>query len=176
MQVQLLLCKSYAQFPHQIILIDAATKISSLGLANEEAAAAQKFFDEKVNHIFQLAGAESSLSLVKIDTSKEEYKSLEAARKAGNAINKFLNSKKIAEASVFNASRKIKLTAAFAEGLALSNYEFLKYKTKDKKEKSLTTLQVDSKSCDKKTLEEISKIVSANFFTRAHLSMSRFHI
>lgn len=166
MQVQLLLCKTYTLFAHQIILIDSATRISTLGLANEEADAAQKFFDEKINHIFQLNGAESSLSIVKIDTAKEEYKTLEAARKAGNAISKFLNAKKITEASVFNASRKIKLTAAFAEGLALSNYEFLKYKTKEKKEKSLIALHVDSKSCDKKTLEDLSKIVAANFFAR----------
>ena len=166
MNIQLAICKNYTLFPHQIILIDGTTKISSLGLAKEDADAAQKFFDEKVNHIFQTISSNKSLSIVKIDASKEEFKALEAARKAGNAINKFLNAKKITEASVFNASRKIKLTAAFAEGVALSNYEFLKYKTKDKKEKSLATLHVDAKSSDKKTLEELSKLVAANFFSR----------
>lgn len=166
MQVQLILCKTYSVYPHQIILIDSAVKISSLGLAAEETQEAQKFFDNKVNHLFQLVGAGSSLSIVKVDTAKEEYKMLEAARRAGNALNKFFNGRRITEAAVYNASRKTKLTAAFAEGLALSNYEFLKYKTKEKKAKSFATLQVDAKSCDKKTLEEISKLVSANFFAR----------
>ncbi len=166
MQVQLLLCKTYATFSHQVIIIDEVTKISSLGLADEETTAAQKFFDEKINHIFQITGAGSSLSLIKVDTTKEEYKMIEAARRAGNTINKFFNSKKITEMSVYNATRKQKLTAAFAEGLVLSNYEFLKYKTKDRKSKSLATLHVDSKSCDKKTLDGITKVAKANFFAR----------
>ncbi len=166
MNIQLSICKDYSLFPHQIILIDDAVKFASLGLSKEDTAAAQKFFDEKVNHLFQLSSAGKTLSVVKIDTSKEEFKSLEAARKAGNALNKFLNSQKIKEASLLNATAKAGLAAAFAEGIALSNYEFLKYKTKDKKEKSLAKLHVDTKSSDKNTLDEISKLVTANFFSR----------
>lgn len=166
MNIQLSICKDYSLFPHQIILIDDAVKLTSLGLSKEDTAAAQKFFDEKVNHLFQLSSAGKTLSVVKIDTSKEEFKSLEASRKAGNALNKFLNSQKIKEASLLNATTKAGLAAAFAEGIALSNYEFLKYKTKDKKEKSLAKLHVDAKSSDKNTLDEISKLVTANFFSR----------
>jgi len=126
MTLQLLLCKDYTAFNHTVILIDEKTKLGSLGLSKAVAEEAEKFFNEKVNHIFQQQYEGRSLSVVKIDASKEEYKTIEATRKAGNALNKFLNSKRITEASVLNASRKIKLTAAFAEGMALSNYEFLK--------------------------------------------------
>ena len=166
MTLQLLLCKDYTAFNHNIILIDEKTKLGSLGLSKIVADEAEKFFNEKVGTTFLQQYEGRSLSIVKIDTSKEEFKALETARKAGNTINKHLNGNKIKEASLLNASRKIKLTAAFAEGVALSNYEFLKYKTKDKKEKTLTALHIDSKSTDKKTLEELSKIVAANFFSR----------
>jgi leucyl aminopeptidase len=166
MALQLLTCKDYTAFNHNVILIDEKTKLGSLGLATSIVTEAEKFFGEKVNHIFQQQYEGRSLSIVKIDASREDFKTLEGARKAGNAINKFLNGKKIKEASVINASRKAGLTAAFVEGAALSNYEFLKYKTKDKKEKSLATLHVDAKSIDKKALEEIWKIVTANFFSR----------
>ncbi len=166
MTLQFLLCKDYTAFNHNIILIDEKTKTASLGISKAIAAEAETFFSEKGSTLFQQIYEGRSLSIVKVDASKEEYKYLEAARKAGNILCKFLNGKKIKETSLINASRKIKLTAAFAEGLALSNYEFLKYKTKDKKEKTLSTLHIDSKSTDKKTLEEISKIVSANFFSR----------
>jgi leucyl aminopeptidase len=166
MNLQLLLCKDYTAFNHNIILIDEKTKLTSLGLSKAVTAEAENFFNEKINHIFQQQYEGRSLSVVKIDASKEEYKTVEAARKAGSALNKFLNGKKIKEASLTNASRKPKLAVAFAEGMALTNYEFLKYKTKDKKEKSLTALHIDSKSADKKSLEELSKIVTANFFTR----------
>ena len=166
MNLQLLTCKDYTKFDHRIILIDNSTKISSLGLQKEDTDAAQKFFDEKVNHIYQKTAGNQVLCIVKIDAAKEEFKMLEEARKAGYNLNKFLNSRKIKEASVFNASRKVKIAPAFVEGFALSNYQFLKYKTKDKKENTLTTLQVDSKSVDKKTLEEITKLTDANFFAR----------
>ena len=166
MNLQLLLCKDYTAFNHNIILIDEKTKLNSLGLSKPVTTEAEIFFNEKVNHIFQQQYEGRTLSVVKIDTSKEEYKTLEAARKAGSTLNKFLNGKKIKEVSLTNASRKPKLAIAFAEGMALTNYEFLKYKTKDKKEKSLTALYIDSKSADKKSLEELSKIVAANFFTR----------
>jgi leucyl aminopeptidase len=151
MTLQLLLSKDYTAFNHTIILIDDKTKLSALGLAETVTAEAEAYFAEKGNTLFQQQFGGRSLSVVKLEPAKEEYKTLEAARRAGNAVNKFLNGKRLKEASLFNASRKASLTAAFAEGVALSNYEFLKYKTKDKKEKTLTTLHVDAKSADKKT-------------------------
>ncbi|MDB5282813.1 MAG: peptidase [Bacteroidota bacterium] len=166
MNVLLATCKDYKQFNNQIILIDNATRLSTLGLSKEDTDAAQSFFDNKVNHIYQKTAGNQLLSIVKIDSAREEFKILEEARKAGYTLNKFLNSRKITEASVFNASRKVKVGPAFVEGFALSNYQFLKYKTKDKKENTFTTLHVDSKSVDKKTLEEISKLTAANFFSR----------
>jgi leucyl aminopeptidase len=166
MPLQLLLCKDYTAFNHTIILVDDKTNFKTAGLSKPIADEAQQFLSEKGNTIFQQQYEGRTLSIVKIDTAREEYKTLEAARKAANTINKFLNGKKVKEASLLNATRKIKLTAAFAEGFALSNYEFLKYKTKDKKEKTLTALHVDAKSCDKKTLGEISILVAANFFSR----------
>lgn len=166
MNLQFVSCKDYSKFNHRIILIGSSTKISTLGLGSADAAEAQKFFDDKVNHLWQNIGAGNSISIVKLDTAKEEHRTLEGARRAGNVVNKFLNGKKIAEASFFNATQKPKVAAAFVEGMALSNYEFLKYKTRDRKEKSLATLQVDARSLDKKTLEEISKVTVANFFAR----------
>ncbi len=166
MTVQLLLCKDYTAFNHNIILIDEKTKLSSLGLSKAIVAEAEKFFADKVGNIFQQQYESRSLSIVKIDGTKEEFKTLEATRKAGNALNKYLNSKQIKEASVWNASAKLNLTTAFAEGAALSNYEFLKYKTKDKKTKSLSALHFDAKSADKKALDYLSKLVAANFFSR----------
>lgn len=166
MTLELLICKDYTAFNDNILLIDEKTKINSLGLAKAVAAEAEKFFADKVNHIFQQQYEGRSLSIVKIDAGKEDYKTLEAARRAGNVLNKFLNGRQIKQASIWNASANTTLTNAFAEGMALSNYEFLKYKTKDKKTKSLSKLHVDAKSADKKALDEIMKLVSANFFSR----------
>jgi len=166
MNLSLNICKDYTKFDHQIILIDNGTRLSSLGLSSGDADSATKFFDAKVNHIYQRNAGGRTLYIVKLDSSKAEFQLLEESRKAGNTVNKLLNSLKITEASVYNASKKAKLAGAFAEGLLLSNYEFLKYKTKDKNEKTLVSLQLDGRSSNKKELEEISKVATANFLAR----------
>src|ERR1041385_8153503 len=135
MNIQLSTCKDYTRFDHQIILFDPRTRLSAIGLSATDLQAAEKFFSDKANTIYQKYEEGKSLSLVKIDTAKAEFYYLEAARKAGNTLNKFLNAQKIQEASLCNASKKTRLTTAFAEGLVLSNYEFLKYKTRDSKAK-----------------------------------------
>src|SRR4051812_33098645 len=129
MQILLRHCKDYSKFNDQVILIDASTKFSSLGLEKAEANAVQKYFDDKIGPFYRRVADGKTLSLVKIDTTKEEFKMLEEARKAGNQQNKFFNGRKATEASLYNATGKTNLAAAFAEGFALSNYEFLKYKT-----------------------------------------------
>ncbi len=166
MIIELQVCKDYSKFDHSIILIDKDTSLNSLGLSKTDLSAVQNFFDDKKGSTYQKNAEGKTLSVVKIDTTKEKFKVLEETRKAGYGLNKFLNGRKIKEASLFNASSEASLTAAFAEGLLLSNYQFLKYKTLEKKENSLTTLQVDARSADKKTLEEITNLVEANFFAR----------
>ena len=166
MTIQPQLCKDYSKFDHIIILVDGDTKIASLNLPGADATVASKFFDEKKGNVYQKTGEGKTLSIVKIDTSKESFKILEEARKAGYTLNKFINSQKAKEASLYNGSQNATVTAAFAEGFLLSNYQFLKYKTIEKKESGLSTLHVDARSTDKKTLDELALLVNANFFAR----------
>lgn len=164
--MQLQLCKDYSKFDHNIILFDKDTQLASLGLSKADLAAAKKFFDEKRGPVYQKNAEGKTLSLVKTDTTKENFKVLEDTRKAAYSLNKFINAQKAKEASLYNASSNADLTAAFAEGFLLSNYQFLKYKTGEKKESTLTTLHVDARSADSKTLSDISNLVDANFFAR----------
>ena len=166
MNIEPKICKDYSKFDHIIVLIDKDTKLASLELSKADLATAQKFFDDKRGNIYQKNAEGKTISLVKIDTSKANFKTLEESRKAGNSLNKFLNGQKAKEASVLNASSNPDVTAAFVEGFLLSNYQFLKYKTGEKKENTLSELHVDARSADKKTLEEVEQIVEATFFSR----------
>lgn len=159
-------CKDYTAYHHNLILIDEKTSLKKLGLSTGLVAEAEKYFSEKGSQIFQQVYEGKSVSVIKVNAAKENFKTLEAARKAGYAINKYLNGKKIKEASLTNSSANKSIAIAFAEGLALSNYEFLKYKTKDKAAKIFSTLYVDATVGDKNELEELSKMVAANFFSR----------
>lgn len=165
MKLQLLTCKDYTKFNHTIVLIDDVHILSDLGLDKAELLAAKAHFDNKVSNTWQKVDGLNSTSIVKLDAGKAEFYTFETARKAGYSLNKFLNGLKAKEASVYNASPN-NLTIPFVEGLALTNYEFLKYKTKDAKPKTLAKLHVDARSAEKAELDEVSKLVEANFFSR----------
>lgn len=73
-----------------------------------------------------------------IEDAKEQYKILESCRKAGDLVAGILNAKKIESAVLTDDALSAELLA-FAEGMYLGNYQFLKYK-KDTV-KSLNTLK-----------------------------------
>jgi leucyl aminopeptidase len=166
MRIQLNICKDYTAFDNTIILINEKTDLKKIGLTSAVLTHAAKYFAEKGNNLFQQQLEAKTLSVIKIDTSKAEYFGLEQARKAGNTLNKYLNGLKVKEASFYNATDSDKLTTAFAEGLVLSNYEFLKYKSKEARGKSLAKLNIDQRNADKNALDAMSKTAEAVFFSR----------
>lgn len=160
------ICKDYTAFHHNVILISNKTPLQKAGLSKALLPLAEKFFKEKGNSLFQQHFEDRTLSIVRLDTSKEDYKVLEQARKAANGINKFLNGQKVKEASLWNVDGDAAVTSAFAEGLALSNYQFLKYKTKEPQSKTLSKIHVQVGSAAKAQLEAVSKTTEAVFFSR----------
>lgn len=158
-------CKNYNTFSNQIVLIDSKTKINKLPIEADDAKAAEKWFHDKNGNTYSRTAAGKSLHIVKADETKALFLVMEACRKAGNQLNRFLNENKATEASFYNATDK-NLGHAFIEGLLLSNYQFLKYKTRDKKVKSLAKLHVQDGSAEKAQLEEIAVLVQANFVAR----------
>lgn len=166
MRIQLNICKDYTAFDNTIILINEKTDLKKIGLTSAVLIHAAKYFAEKGNNLFQQQLEAKTLSVIKIDTSKAEYFGLEQARKAGNTLNKYLNGLKVKEASFYNATENDKITTAFAEGLVLSNYEFLKYKSKEARGKSLAKLNIDQRNADKNALDAMSKTAEAVFFSR----------
>ena len=71
--------------------------------------------------------ANSSLAWL-IDVKKEKYQTAEVLRKASSTIHAWITDAKIETINIVDADGKAIETLAFAEGLALSNYQFLKYK------------------------------------------------
>jgi leucyl aminopeptidase len=85
---------------------------------------------------------------------------LEELRKSANMLHKNFNSHKIESIVLMHsANNKLELLA-FAEGLALSNYQFLKYFTKpDEKEHSLKEIFISSSSVSQAELQNLANIV-----------------
>ena len=95
---------------------------------------------------------------------KEEiiYKRLENCRKAGDILGGKLNELKIKKVTVVDASGKPDETLALTEGMALGNYQFLKYK-KDRKEKenTLKKISVLSPGIKNKAVAELNNLIDA---------------
>jgi len=120
---------------------------------------------KKVNPFVLNSGTEI-LFVVNVDGNKELWQQTETARKFGFQINKSLNAQKADAVSVLNTTGESALAYAFTEGLALSNYKFSKYLTKDKEDKALTKVLVDKNTLSKAEVEELNILVNAVFAAR----------
>lgn len=92
---------------------------------------------------------------------------LEESRIKGGHICKRLNHEKVTSASVVRASSSVSKEEllSFCEGMALANYQFLKYKS-DKKANPLSALLVDDAAVDSIELDELNTVIAANHMAR----------
>ena len=93
----------------------------------------------------------------KIDSEKKPEQIKEKARKAAFKLLPKINSEKIKDITIVSEIGKV-AEMAFVEGLMLSNYQFLKYITKEKEKKinSLEELKILNKEISKNEIEELS--------------------
>jgi leucyl aminopeptidase len=101
------------------------------------------------------------------DPKKEKHETLEALRKAATNIHGVISGAKLKSVTVVDVDGKQAETLAFTEGLALSNYQFLKYKKdRDKEVFALQNINVYSKSLNSKQIEELQTVVEAVYASR----------
>lgn len=102
-----------------------------------------------------------------IDVKKEKYQTTENLRKASSTVHEWLTNAKVENVTVVDADGKAIEATAFIEGLALSNYQFLKYKKdRDKERNSLKNISVVSKALNAKQLEQLSIVIEATELSR----------
>jgi leucyl aminopeptidase len=98
----------------------------------------KKIAQEQHSHCFYIAGRLVFIQFIK--TNENIYAQQEECRVAGASLGKLINSNKVSTVHLQDLT-ETGYGAYFAEGLALSNYQFLKYKSAAAKQKnSLTTL------------------------------------
>jgi leucyl aminopeptidase len=101
---------------------------------------------------------------------------LEEARLAGNELLRELRHYKIESVTLRNTCRTDRLLA-FAEGLALGSYQFLKYFSKpDKKEKLLTEIRLENPAAGAAAVAELNAVVEAVFLTRDLVNEPQSHL
>ena len=117
-----------------IVLINDAVQLEGFSLSKEEMDYATKCLDTEQKK-FAINQYNRWVFVQVLSDCKE------SARKAANTLHSSVVSKKISEVSVINVMANKAVAFAFSEGLALSNYQFLKYFS-NKKEHSLNTINL----------------------------------
>ncbi|MFA6924618.1 MAG: leucyl aminopeptidase family protein [Bacteroidales bacterium] len=102
-----------------------------------------------------------------IETEKDEYRIKENCRKAGCNLINCLDENKIPKITIVDCIDNPEYALAFAEGMALGSYQFLKYKTdSEEKKHSLQEIQIVSKHTTNNSVAQLNIIVEAVFKTR----------
>ncbi|MCW3083556.1 MAG: peptidase [Bacteroidetes bacterium] len=105
------------------------------------------------------------IQLMEVKKDRSQY--LESIRKTASVLHTQITDAKLESVTVVDVESKAEETLAFTEGLALSNYQFLKYKKdKVKETHSLKTIGVYSKKITDKQLDQLNTVVEAIFISR----------
>ncbi|MDY0077906.1 MAG: leucyl aminopeptidase family protein [Bacteroidales bacterium] len=151
----------------RILLIEKNDPLDALQLNQEVLNFVKNQKDKLKKELVELNQYDGLKYLLFYDKEMDEAKRLEWCRKNGAKINKSANSHGIATLLLESKTEASPEILAVAEGLALANYQFLKYR-KDAAEKknSLQKLEILAANLDQKKLEHLNIAVEANCWAR----------
>ncbi|PQJ08861.1 peptidase M17 [Flavipsychrobacter stenotrophus] len=151
---------------HRLYIVSGSDKLEAAALTPEEIAyvgtaftADQSFItiNRYSNFIF--------ISLLK--EKKTDSQTSEAIRKAGVEAQAVANKHKIVELTITNLSTRADAAVLMAEGIALANYQFLKYRTEAKKlTNTLVRISFTKESATVKEVTQLGIIVEAIYKAR----------
>lgn len=105
--------------------------------------------------------------IILVDEKKNHYSSLEAIRKNGSTISDSINAEKGKIVSIINELTNPDYSLALAEGIALSNYQFIKHKPSAKKNtNTLVTINVVDAKATTQHLSNLSIAIDATLKAR----------
>jgi leucyl aminopeptidase len=138
---------------------------AAAGLSVPEAQFVQQQLDRKKT-LIEINRLGSWLLLVKPTVKGDATADREAVRKAGHAVYQFLRKYEIREAALIAQSGSTGV-GDLAEGIALSSYQFLRYKTgEDDKKYQFDQLQIDAESMSVDAIHRLQQLVNAVFHAR----------
>ena len=102
------------------------------------------------------------LSILIVDTKKEQNILLETVRKHGAKVADGINTAKHTEVYIYNQTKLTNLSLAAAEGVALANYQFIKHKpTETKKSNTLASIIIANTNINPTHINNLNIICKA---------------
>lgn len=151
---------------HSAYIIDEQDQIAALPLSKEEKSYIEKQIKND-QHIISFNHFTDTVFVLYIKSKNEFYKTKEAVRKLGAALQKELKNIKAKEIHILNNSSVQNAAYLTAEGIALANYQFLKYKSDAKKiVNTLSDITFDKQSITLKEVKQLEAIIAAVYHAR----------
>lgn len=149
-----------------LYILDNKSKTSNLPLSKEEIKFLNKELKNKQSFVvFNQLGR--YVFVGKVDSEKEDWATKESYRVLGCTACKAINHHKIETIAVQNFSGNEHAALLVAEGAALANYQFLKYKEKPKDEaNSLKSIQLLMSEVSKSEAEQMQNVVEGVYCSR----------
>lgn len=151
---------------HLIYLLKNNEDISSAGLSKEETLFADRQ-QRAGRKIISFNHFDYQVFLVFSDHNTADYQNAEVQRKLGAELQAVLDTLKAEEITLINLSGIPGAAYHLAEGIALSSYQFLKYRSDAKKQKhTLENIYFDKQSITLKELRQLQVISDAVYHVR----------
>jgi leucyl aminopeptidase len=167
MMIQLKNSTAEKEAIHKLLIFPKNVSGDLPGLNAEENKWVLKQRNDLKKELITLERYPVGISLLFLDQESEAYKRYESCRKHGFSLGQYLNKNGLSKLEIIPEKDLDNEALAVAEGMALGNYQFLKYR-KDQKEKqnSLSEIHLISNAIDQKLVDELNIIIEANHWAR----------
>ncbi|MFH0865040.1 MAG: leucyl aminopeptidase [Bacteroidota bacterium] len=141
-----------------IYLADSSEKLTGYGFSKEEISYISAQSSKNETRVFSFNRLKKWDFIIFPDKKKQGHEIQEYYRKTADKLLQKINIQKIQKILITDVHGHADITAAFAEGLALGNYQFNKYKKGKDSRKSFNTLETISVFSKKVTTEKIREL------------------
>lgn len=149
-----------------IFLVRTSSDLKGLGLTEEEVNYAKQLHRKKQN-VIEFNRFKNHIYVVFCDFSGFKSQKLEGNRKHGTEVQVALNRAKAEKVVVYPVHISNEETFAFTEGLALSNYQFIKYKKDAEKDShSLKQIDIYADEIQEEEITDFNTVIDAVYRTR----------
>lgn len=149
------------------IICNSFSNKAEYKLTKEQVDYLQKEINKNSKKFVQINALSRIIYVLVVDEKQDVNKSLEIVRKNGSTICDSLNSEKQTSIYCINNSSSSKLSLALAEGIALSNYQFIKYlSAKSKSKNTLNQINIVDTKVSTTQITNLSIVVEATLKAR----------
>lgn len=161
--------EKYSSADNTVFLADNISKLGKLGFVKEELDYIAEESKKNETKVFSFNRLKKWDFVVFPDKNKRGNAIQEYYRKTADQLLPRINGQKIKKISIVDVNDHAGITLAFAEGLAMGNYQFSKYKKGKDSEKSFNSLEsisVSSKKIRKEHIRELNTVIESVYHSR----------